>query len=116
MARSVRVRRVKSIHAVAAAVEAIVCSVNRFVRGWAAYFRYGNSARRFAAITGYLRMRLALVVSKRHQRSRGYGRSVVFFRSPNHLGLVDLDGIVAPPRPVRALLSGAEISGVVSRN
>ena len=64
--------------------------------------RYGNSARRFAAITGYLRMRLALVVSKRHQRSRGYGRSVVFFRSPNHLGLVGLDGIVAPPRPFRA--------------
>ncbi len=83
-------------------VEAIVGSVNRFVRGWAAYFRYGNSARRFAAITGYMRMRLALVLSKRHQRSRGYGRSVVFFQSPNHLGLVALDGIVAPPRPFRA--------------
>jgi len=82
-------------------VEAIVGSVNRFVRGWAAYFRYGNSARRFAAITGYMRMRLALVISKRHQRSRGYGRSVVFFRSPNHLGLIGLDGIVASPRPFR---------------
>ena len=31
-----------------------------------------------------------------------YGRSVVFFRSPNHLGLVGLDGIVAAPRPFRA--------------
>jgi len=27
----------------------------------------------------------------------GYGRSVVFFQSPNHIGLVGLDGIVAPP-------------------
>src|SRR6478735_1989467 len=83
-------------------VEAIVGSVNRFVRGWAAYFRYGNSTRHFDKIKGYMRMRLALVISKRHKRSRGFGRSVVFFQSPNYLGLVGLDGIVAAPRPFRA--------------
>ena len=83
-------------------VEAIVMSVNRFVRGWAAYFRYGNSTRHFDKIKGYMRMRLALVISKRHKRSRAFGRSVVFFQSPNHLGLVGLDGIVAAPRPFRA--------------
>ena len=49
-----------------------------------------------------MRMRLALVISKRHRRSRAFGRSVVSFQSPNHLGLVDLDGIVAAPRPYRA--------------
>ena len=83
-------------------VEAIVMTVNRFVRGWAAYFRYGNSTRHFDKIKGYMRMRLALVISKRHKRSRGFGRSVVFFQSPNYLGLVGLDGIVAAPRPFRA--------------
>jgi hypothetical protein len=83
-------------------VEVIVANVNRFVRGWAAYFRYGNSTRHFDKIQGYLRMRLALVISKRHQRSRAFGRSVVFFQSPNRLGLVGLDGIVAAPRPFRA--------------
>jgi len=83
-------------------VEAIVTNVNRFVRGWAAYFRYGNSTHHFDKIKGYLRMRLALVISKRHKRSRAFGRSVVFFQSPNHLGLVGLDGIVAAPRPFRA--------------
>ena len=83
-------------------VEAIVMNVNRFVRGWAAYFRYGNSTRHFDKIKGYMRMRLALVISKRHKRSRAFGRSVVFFQSPNHLGLVGLDGIVAAPRPFRA--------------
>ena len=83
-------------------VEAIVMNVNRFVRGWAAYFRYGNSTRHFDKIKGYMRMRLALVISKRHKRSRAFGRSVVFFRSPNHLGLIGLDGIVAAPRPYRA--------------
>ncbi len=83
-------------------VEVIVARVNRFVRGWAAYFRYGNSARHFDKIRGYLGMRLALVISKRHKRSRGFGRSVVFFQSPNRLGLIGLDGIVAAPRPFRA--------------
>ena len=82
-------------------VEAIVAAVNRFVRGWAAYFRYGNSARHFDKIRGYLGMRLALIISKRHKRSRGWGRSVVFFQSPNRLGLIGLDGTVAAPRPFR---------------
>jgi group II intron reverse transcriptase/maturase len=83
-------------------VEVIVDKVNRFIRGWAAYFRYGNSAHHFDKIKGYIRMRLALVISKRHKRSRAYGRSVVFFQSPNHLGLISLDGTVAAPRPFRA--------------
>jgi RNA-directed DNA polymerase len=46
--------------------------------------------------------RLALLVAKRHHRSRGYGWSVVAFQSPNHLGLISLDGIVVAPRPFRA--------------
>jgi group II intron reverse transcriptase/maturase len=83
-------------------VEVIVANVNRFVRGWAAYFRYGNSARHFDKIRGYLRMRLALVISKRHRRSRAFGWSVVSYASTNQLGLINLDGTVAAPRPFRA--------------
>ena len=83
-------------------VEVIVAEVNRFVRGWAAYFRFGNSARCFDKITGYLRMRLALFLAKRHRRSRAFGWSVVAFASSNQLGLISLDGIVAAPRPFRA--------------
>jgi RNA-directed DNA polymerase len=83
-------------------VEMIVANVNRFVRGWAAYFRYGNSARHFDKIRGYLRMRLALFIAKRHKRSRAFGWQVVAFASPNQLGLISLDGIVAAPRPFRA--------------
>ncbi len=76
-------------------VEVIVAEVNRFVRGWAAYFRFGNSARHFDKIRGYLRMRLALFLAKRHRRSRAFGWSVVAYASPNQLGLISLDGIVA---------------------
>jgi group II intron reverse transcriptase/maturase len=83
-------------------IEATVDRVNRFVRGWAAYFRFGNSTRHFAKVRDYMRMRLALLISKRHRRSRAFGWSVVYFQSPNHLGLFSLDGIIAAPRPFRA--------------
>jgi len=83
-------------------IKATVDRVNRFVRGWAAYFRFGNSTHHFEKVRDYMRMRLALLISKRHNRSRAFGRSVVFFQSPNHLGLISLDGIVAAPRPFRA--------------
>jgi group II intron reverse transcriptase/maturase len=83
-------------------VEEIVGRVNRVLRGWAEYFRYGNSAHHFDSIRDYALMRLALVVGKRHHRSRAYGWSVVAFQSPNQLGLINLNGIVVAPRPNRA--------------
>jgi RNA-directed DNA polymerase len=79
----------------------IVEDMNRFLRGWAAYFRFGNSAARFCKIRNYARMRLALVISKRHRRCRGFGWSVVTYQSPNQLGLITLSGIVVDPRPFR---------------
>jgi RNA-directed DNA polymerase len=82
-------------------VKWIVEDVNRFLRGWAAYFRFGNSAARFEKIGSYARMRLALVISKRHRRSREFGWSVLAFQSPNQLGLITLSGIVVDPRPFR---------------
>ncbi|WP_329082443.1 group II intron reverse transcriptase/maturase [Streptosporangium sp. NBC_01469] len=82
-------------------VEVIVADLNRFLSGWAAYFRFGNSARYFNEIGSYARMRLALVIAKRHRRSREFGWSVVAFQSPNQLGLVTLSGMVVAPRPFR---------------
>ena len=51
------------------APEWIVEDLNRFLGGWAAYFRFGNSAARFEKIRSYSRMRLALFISKRHRRT-----------------------------------------------
>ena len=82
-------------------VKWIVEDLNRFLGGWAAFFRFGNSAARFEKIRNYARMRLALFISKRHRRSRGFGWSVVTYQSPNQLGLVTLSGIVVDPRPFR---------------
>jgi len=82
-------------------VKWIVEDMNRFLRGWAAYFRFGNSAARFFKIRNYALMRLALFISKRLGRRRGFGWSVVTYQSPDQLGLVTLSGIVVDPRPFR---------------
>jgi RNA-directed DNA polymerase len=97
-----RIRELTSRRKLLLSVKWIVEDINRFLRGWAAYFRYGNSARHFDKIMGYARMRLAIVIAKRHRRSRAFGWSVIAFQSPNYLGLINLDGTVAAPRPFRA--------------
>jgi len=79
----------------------IVEDLNRFLGGWAAYFRFGNSAARFEKIRNYSRMRLALFISKRNRRSREFGWQVVAYQSPDQLGLITLSGIVVDPRPFR---------------
>ena len=90
-------------------VEWIVQDVNRFLRGWAGYFRYGNSARPLRQDQG-LRADAAGAgrspnVTRAAERS---GWSVVAFQSPNQLGLIGLDGIVVAPRPFRAWRGQAE--------
>jgi RNA-directed DNA polymerase len=82
-------------------VGVIVDEVNRFLRGWAAYFRYGNSAVRFEKIMYHVWTRMALVIAKRHKRSRAYGWSVLAYQSPDHLGLISLSGTVVAPRPFK---------------
>ena len=83
-------------------VHYIVGEVNRFLRGWAGYFRYGNSAVRFEKIRSYALMRIAGFIAKKHRRTRAFGRWVIAYASNNQLGLIRLDGTVVAPRPFRA--------------
>ena len=82
-------------------VETVVAEMNLFLRGWAAYFKYGNSATRFVTLQWYANQRLGLFLSKRYRRGRRFGRWLVGVRSPVHLRLINLGGIVVPPRPNR---------------
>ncbi|HEV2055378.1 MAG TPA: group II intron reverse transcriptase/maturase [Methylomirabilota bacterium] len=82
-------------------VEVIVQELNRFLCGWANYFRYGNSRLHFTRITTYALRRLARFVAKRHKRKAGYGMTVVAFVSPNRMGLINLDRLVVTPSPFR---------------
>jgi RNA-directed DNA polymerase len=78
--------------------EVIVQEMNLFLRGWAGYFRYGNSARHLGKIRQYARMRLALFISRKHRRGRAFGWEILLGSSPPGLGLVSLDGITVAPR------------------
>jgi group II intron reverse transcriptase/maturase len=82
-------------------VEQVVQDVNRFLRGWAGYFRYGNSAHHFDKINHHAVWRLSLFVAKRHQRPWSHGWQAVAYRSPDHMGLMSLNGCVVAPRPNR---------------
>jgi RNA-directed DNA polymerase len=92
-----RVREITDSKRLRDSVGVIVWDLNRFLRGWAKYFRYGNSRLHFTRITTYALRRLALFVAKRHKQKSGYGMTVVAFVSPNRMGLVNLDGLVVTP-------------------
>jgi hypothetical protein len=72
----------------------IVAIVNRVVRGWAAYFRVGNSTRQFIQIDEYIRQRLILFLNtktgRRGLHQQRYSRA--FFKQ---LGVYELTGTVA---------------------
>jgi RNA-directed DNA polymerase len=82
-------------------VDHVVTEINLFLRGWAGYFRYGNSAKAFDKIRSFALHRLARFVAKRHKRSYRWGLSLVAFASPDQYGLIRLDGTVIAPRPFR---------------
>ena len=86
-------------------VEEVVQDLNMFLRGWAGYFRYGNSAVAFDKITFHAFVRLAGFVAKRHKRSTRYGWWAVH-QSPDRMGLIDLTGIIVAPRPNRPWRTG----------
>jgi RNA-directed DNA polymerase len=90
-----------------APVEQVVAELNLFLRGWAGFFRFGNSAWVFDEISSYAVMRVALFTAKQHQRGRSWGFAQVY-RSPDRLGLVSLNGIVVAPRPNKPWRAPAE--------
>src|SRR4051794_26366643 len=75
-------------------------NLNRFLRGWAGYFRYGNLTVEFDQIVHHADRRLALLIAHRHQRAWWYGRKVLNSRS-DRCGLVDLNRTIIAPRSNR---------------
>jgi len=47
----------------------VVEDLNPVLRGWGAYFRFGNSNRKFHAIDSYVHERLAILASNKHGKS-----------------------------------------------
>ena len=63
-----RIREITARSRLLVPVEVIVRDLNRFLRGWAGYFRYGNSAQFFDKITLHALGALAGFIAKRHKR------------------------------------------------
>jgi hypothetical protein len=79
----------------------VVDDMNRRLRGWANYFRWGNSTEKFAQIDEYVHQRLAIWMSKKHklQRKRNWCR--FDWKWHKSLGVYQLAG-KARPYPVHA--------------
>jgi hypothetical protein len=67
-----RVRFLTNRHMAYLGLEANVEALNRFLRGWGAYFRHGNSGAKFSQLDSYVHLRLARLEMVRHGR-RGWG-------------------------------------------
>ena len=63
-----KIRSITDRRFVGLPAEAIVARLNPVLRGWAGYFRYGNSARKFDEIDRYVHERLAIWASSKHGR------------------------------------------------
>jgi group II intron reverse transcriptase/maturase len=77
-------------------LEWAVEDLNRALRGWGNYFRYGNSARTFAHIDAYVNERLAILASAKHGLQ---GRNWVTrfdYEWATRLGTYRLTGTVKP--------------------
>jgi len=104
-----RIREITGRDRLLVPVEVIVTELNLFLRGWAGYFRYGNSARVLGQVGNYALWRLGLWLSKKGNRRHGWRWGVTqVLLSPDHLGLASLHRIVIPPRPFRDWRGKAE--------
>jgi len=101
-----RIREITARSRLRVPVEIIVRDLNRFLRGWAGYFRYGNSAQFFDKITLHALRRLAGFIAKRHKRRKRYGWWVVAHQT-HRMGLIDLNGTIIAPRPNRSRRQGS---------
>ena len=73
-------------------VEEVVQDVNRFLRGWAGYFRYGNSARPFDKIDRYAVDAARALRGQTPPDADELRLEVVAYQSPNRMGLINLNG------------------------
>jgi RNA-directed DNA polymerase len=89
-----RVRELTPLSRVGLPTSMVVQDLNRFLRGWGAYFRYGNSTQQFSALDVYVFERLSRFLSRKHGSSgRGAGMNTLI-ESQAKLGIYRLAGTV----------------------
>ncbi len=72
----------------------VVQEINRFLKGWGAYFRHGNSTQQFKALEHFVFERVARFLSRKHGKpGRGMG-VYLLMKSDTRLGIHCLAGTV----------------------
>jgi RNA-directed DNA polymerase len=61
-----KVREMSQRRFVGWSLEAVVDQLNPALRGWAGYFRHGNSSKKFAIVNSYVHQRMAILASNKH--------------------------------------------------
>jgi RNA-directed DNA polymerase len=75
-------------------LEWAVEDLNRVLRGWGNYFRYGNSAEKFNHIDAYVNERLAILASAKHGLQGRNWRDRFNYEWSTQLGIYRLSGTV----------------------
>ncbi|MBR7673756.1 group II intron reverse transcriptase/maturase [Streptomyces daliensis] len=75
-------------------VAAVVADLNPVLRGWGAYFRNGNSGRKFNAVDGYVHEWLAILTSRKHGRAGRNWATRYTYKWITRLGVYRLTGNV----------------------
>jgi RNA-directed DNA polymerase len=73
----------------------VVADLTPVLRGWGAYFRHGNSSRKFASVDAYVQERLALLASRKYGLSGRYWATRFTYGWARQLGVYRLTGTVA---------------------
>jgi group II intron reverse transcriptase/maturase len=89
-----KVREMTDRRYVGLSLDVVVQRLNPVLRGWAGYFRHGNSARKFSAIDSYVAERMAILASNKHGLSGRNWATRFTHEWSKSLGLYTLSGNV----------------------
>lgn len=89
-----RIRQLTPLAKIGCPAIVVVQDLNRFLRGWGAYFRYGNSTQQFKQLDAYVFERVAHFIARKY-KTRTWRRGMVdLIDSRTKLGLYRLAGTV----------------------
>ena len=91
-----RIRELTDRRLLLLSVEDVVANLNRFLTGWAGYFRRGNSTTQFHKLDRFVAERLARWIGMRQQAQRPLAYGIWLLRQERFLGLRPLSGRVQP--------------------
>ena len=71
-------------------VPALICELNRHLRGWANYYNYGYPRKAFREINWYVQLRMHKHLCRRSQRRYRPPKGITFYRHMREMGVVYL--------------------------